>query len=142
MSTVGDSMQASLEALAALDLAKMDSENCEPPLSAERTPTTGSGSSTAGGPSPSEPASGQPKAKAGLSYTSKELRRMRDSKVARRWPDFLELDFKNQRGQWDPDRWHQGRRRGSTPPPGEARDEARSEGADAKHVSLKDRPSS
>lgn len=27
-------------------------------------------------------------------------------------------DFRNQRGHWDPDRWHQNRRRGSTPPPG------------------------
>ncbi len=27
------------------------------------------------------------------------------------------MDFKNSRGLWDPDRWHQGRRKGQTPPP-------------------------
>ncbi len=59
-----------------------------------------------------------------LSYTSKELRRIRDSKASRVWPDFLDQDFKNQRGHWDPDRWHQNRRRGSTPPPGEREEKA------------------
>ncbi len=37
------------------------------------------------------------------------------------WPEYLDDAYKNQRGKWDPDRWHQNRKRGSTPPPGEER---------------------
>ncbi len=55
-----------------------------------------------------------------LVYSSKDLKKLRQKKVSNKWPSFLDADFKNSRGVWDPDRWHQGRRRGSTPPPKEA----------------------
>ena len=52
-------------------------------------------------------------------YSSKQLSDIRESVASTQWPDFLDEGFKNARGQWDPDRWHQNRKRGSTPPPGE-----------------------
>ena len=36
--------------------------------------------------------------------------------MSQKWPDYLDEAFKNNRGSWDPDRWHQNKRRGSTPP--------------------------
>ena len=50
-------------------------------------------------------------------YTAKQLSEIRQSVAATQWPHFLDEGFKNARGQWDPDRWHQNRKRGSTPPP-------------------------
>ena len=44
--------------------------------------------------------------------------------MARQWPPYLDPAFKNNRGVWDPDRWHLERKRGETPVQGEARDEA------------------
>ena len=52
-------------------------------------------------------------------YSAKQLSEIRGSIASSEWPDFLDENFKNARGQWDPDRWHQNRKRGSTPPPGE-----------------------
>ena len=52
-------------------------------------------------------------------YSAKQLSEIRESIASSEWPDFLDENFKNARGQWDPDRWHQNRKRGSTPPPGE-----------------------
>ena len=51
-----------------------------------------------------------------LMYSAKQLSEIRESVASKEWPDFLEECFKNARGQWDPDRWHQNRKRGSTPP--------------------------
>ena len=50
-------------------------------------------------------------------YSSKQLSEIRESVASTEWPDFLDEGFKNARGQWDPDRWHQNRKKGSTPPP-------------------------
>ena len=52
-------------------------------------------------------------------YSSKQLSEIRESVASTAWPDFLDEGFKNARGQWDPDRWHQNRKKGSTPPPAE-----------------------
>ena len=52
-------------------------------------------------------------------YSSKQLNEIRESVASSQWPDFLDEGFKNARGHWDPDRWHQNRKKGSTPPPGE-----------------------
>lgn len=52
-------------------------------------------------------------------YSAKQLSEIRQTTASTEWPDFLDEGFKNARGQWDPDRWHQNRKRGSTPPPGE-----------------------
>ena len=54
-----------------------------------------------------------------LMYSSKQLNEIRESVASSQWPDFLDEGFKNARGHWDPDRWHQNRKKGSTPPPGE-----------------------
>jgi len=143
MDEAPDSMQASLEALAALDLAKVDSaveasEDQAGALNREES-KVGAEQPSKKGPEDSHEKDGQ---KSPLYYSSKELRRMRESKAARRWPEFLDEDFKNHRGHWDPDRWHQGRRRGSTPPPGECKDEGRPKGnkdetaTDSKPVSV------
>ena len=39
--------------------------------------------------------------------------------MSNKWPSYLDEAFKNNRGHWDPDRWHQNKKRGSTPPPEE-----------------------
>ena len=52
-------------------------------------------------------------------YSAQQLSEIRESSASTDWPDFLDEGFKNARGQWDPDRWHQNRKRGSTPPPAE-----------------------
>ncbi len=54
-----------------------------------------------------------------ISYTAKELAELRKGNFAQTWPSFLDECFKNDRGLWDPDRWHQNRKRGNTPPPDE-----------------------
>jgi len=123
-----DSLQATLADLAALDLAKVDSSAMavegakekagthSPEIAvAETKKSKGGKESQRGGASDGQSSSGDTE----LTYSSKELRRLRESKAAKKWPDFLDEDFKNQRGVWDPDRWHQGRRRGLTPPPTE-----------------------
>ena len=87
-------------------------------------------------------------------YSSKQLSEIRESIVSTQWPDFLDEGFKNARGQWDPDRWHQNRKRGSTPPPGEGdkmADRRERDGAYASHsasernfskpLGMQDRPS-
>ena len=51
-----------------------------------------------------------------ISYTPDELSAFRLSALSSKWPNFLDESFKNARGHWDPDRWHQNRKRGSTPP--------------------------
>ena len=58
-----------------------------------------------------------------LSYSADFLHSMRnDERDMKWWPEYLKDDaFKNSRGKWDPDRWHQNRKRGSTPPPPERR---------------------
>jgi hypothetical protein len=51
-----------------------------------------------------------------ISYTASDLRKIReDVAFCKRWPHYLDEAFKNQRGQWDPDRWHQNKKRGSSP---------------------------
>jgi hypothetical protein len=50
-------------------------------------------------------------------YTPDELASYRLTPLSAKWPSFLDESFKNARGFWDPDRWHQNRKRGSTPPP-------------------------
>ena len=52
-----------------------------------------------------------------ITYSKDELESFRMSIMSSKWPDFLDDTFKNARGHWDPDRWHQNRKRGSTPPP-------------------------
>ena len=87
-------------------------------------------------------------------YSSKQLSEIRESIASTQWPDFLDEGFKNARGQWDPDRWHQNRKRGSTPPPGEGdkmADRRERDGAYASHsaserniskpLGMQDRPS-
>ena len=54
-----------------------------------------------------------------ISYEPAKLKELREAKGSRTWPAYLDKDFLNAKGLWDPDRWHQGRKRGSTPPPGE-----------------------
>ena len=55
-------------------------------------------------------------------YTAEELKDLKDAPLSKRWPEFLDEDFKNSRGLWDPDQWHQNRRRGVSPdPPPEGR---------------------
>jgi len=52
-----------------------------------------------------------------ITYSPDELLSFKLSALSAKWPDFLDESFKNARGHWDPDRWHQNRKRGSTPPP-------------------------
>ena len=52
-----------------------------------------------------------------ITYTPDELAAFRLTALSSKWPIFLDESFKNARGHWDPDRWHQNRKRGSTPPP-------------------------
>lgn len=53
-----------------------------------------------------------------VSYSSDVLYQIKDEVPhCQRWPKYLDESFKNTRGKWDPDRWHQNRKRGSTPPP-------------------------
>jgi hypothetical protein len=59
-----------------------------------------------------------------VAYTIDYLHSVRDALgKGAQWPDYLDEAFKNSRGKWDPDRWHQGRKRGLTPPPPEDRAE-------------------
>ena len=48
-------------------------------------------------------------------YSHTLLLELKDHPLARRWPPYLDPVFKNQRGVWDPDRWHLDRKRGETP---------------------------
>ena len=50
-------------------------------------------------------------------YSAEELMDLRTVYWSNKWPDYLDEAFKNNRGIWDPDRWHQNKKRGSTPPP-------------------------
>ena len=50
-------------------------------------------------------------------YSADELIELREVGLSQKWPAYLDEGFKNNRGTWDPDRWHQNKRRGSTPPP-------------------------
>ena len=52
-----------------------------------------------------------------ITYSPDELLSFKLSAMSSKWPNFLDESFKNARGHWDPDRWHQNRKRGSTPPP-------------------------
>ena len=49
-------------------------------------------------------------------YSADALLKLRTVTMSQKWPDYLDEAFKNNRGSWDPDRWHQNKRRGSTPP--------------------------
>ena len=57
-----------------------------------------------------------------ITYSPDELLAFKLSALSAKWPEFLDESYKNARGHWDPDRWHQNRKRGSTPPPSEAGD--------------------
>ena len=50
--------------------------------------------------------------------------------MSQKWPDYLDEAFKNNRGSWDPDRWHQNKRRGSTPPIEEKKNNNEASGGD------------
>ena len=51
-----------------------------------------------------------------IAYTADELMKLKTVGLSKKWPSYLDEAFKNNRGTWDPDRWHQNKRRGSTPP--------------------------
>lgn len=48
-------------------------------------------------------------------YPHSLLLELKEHPLARMWPPYLDPVFKNQRGVWDPDRWHLDRKRGETP---------------------------
>ena len=54
-----------------------------------------------------------------IAYSADELIDLREAALSQKWPPYLDEGFKNNRGTWDPDRWHQNKKRGSTPPPSE-----------------------
>ena len=54
-----------------------------------------------------------------ITYTKNQLIELKGVSLSTQWPSYLDEGFKNNRGHWDPDRWHQNKRRGSTPPPEE-----------------------
>ena len=62
-----------------------------------------------------------------IMYSAMQLSEIRQSIASTEWPLFLDEGFKNARGQWDPDRWHQNRKKGSTPPPMEGEKSERRE---------------
>jgi len=55
-------------------------------------------------------------------YSHSLLLELKDHPLAKKWPPYLDTAFKNQRGVWDPDRWHLDRKRGETPVMGENKD--------------------
>ena len=54
-------------------------------------------------------------------YSKDDLMELRTAALSQKWPSYLDEAFKNNRGTWDPDRWHQNKKRGSTPPPSDDR---------------------
>ena len=56
-----------------------------------------------------------------IMYSAEELMQLRTAVMSQKWPSYLDEAFKNNRGTWDPDRWHQNKKRGSTPPPSDDR---------------------
>ena len=54
-------------------------------------------------------------------YSKDDLMQLRTAVISQKWPSYLDEAFKNNRGTWDPDRWHQNKKRGSTPPPSDDR---------------------
>ena len=50
-------------------------------------------------------------------YSAEELMRLQKAPLSQKWPPYLDEAFKSIRGQWDPDQWHQNKKRYSTPPP-------------------------
>ena len=54
-----------------------------------------------------------------ITYSKNQLIALKEVSLSTEWPSYLDEGFKNNRGHWDPDRWHQNKRRGSTPPPEE-----------------------
>jgi len=74
----------------------------------------------AGSPSPGGPVSGLPVPivlgpRPERVYSHSLLLELKEHPLAKRWPPYLDPVFKNQRGVWDPDRWHLDRKRGETP---------------------------
>lgn len=63
-------------------------------------------------------------------YSADQLMQLREVAVSKAWPSYLDEAFKNNRGTWDPDRWHQNKRKGSTPPP--ILEEPKEKGSNAK----------
>jgi hypothetical protein len=61
-----------------------------------------------------------------IMYSVEELSELRKTTLSNEWPSYLDEAFKNTRGSWDPDRWHQNRKRGSTPPPDEKKERPQS----------------
>ncbi|TRY70753.1 hypothetical protein TCAL_07343, partial [Tigriopus californicus] len=51
-----------------------------------------------------------------ITYSADTLKSYRQTGPSTRWPDYLETEFKNERGVWDPNRWHKGWQIGPTPP--------------------------
>ena len=52
-------------------------------------------------------------------YSAEKLMQLKIAPLSQKWPPYLDEAFKNNRGTWDPDRWHHNKKRGSTPPPSE-----------------------
>ena len=66
-------------------------------------------------PSVAVPAEGDAEDKGDPRYSQETLMALKDAPLSRQWPTFLEEDFKNSRGLWDPDHWHQNRRKNGVP---------------------------
>ena len=65
-----------------------------------------------------------------IAYSADDLLKLRTVMMSQKWPDYLDEAFKNNRGSWDPDRWHQNKRRGSTPPVEEKKNNNEASGGD------------
>lgn len=71
-----------------------------------------------------------------ITYSSEALKSFRETELSTLWPDCLEVEFKNERGVWDPNRWHKEWQSGPNPPlslrpngrrgPSESNDDGRS----------------
>ncbi|KAL6257943.1 hypothetical protein P5V15_011541 [Pogonomyrmex californicus] len=49
-------------------------------------------------------------------YSREELMLIKNLRLSRRRPPFLDIAYNNSRGVWDPERWHSDRKRSDTPP--------------------------
>ena len=65
-----------------------------------------------------------------IAYSADDLLKLRTVMMSQKWPDYLDEAFKNNRGSWDPDRWHLNKRRGSTPPVEEKKNNNEASGGD------------
>ena len=75
-----------------------------------------------------------------IAYSADALLKLRTVMMSQKWPDYLDEAFKNNRGSWDPDRWHQNKRRGSTPPIEEKKNNNEASGGDKEAAANKVNP--